>query len=277
MPPIGACEAHRGRLLAAAADDLGLPGSAVVAIGAGDDIELLGATGYRTNDAVEHVGTSGAILRAVLDPAPTAELEIMPTADPRVLAAGAAISNCGAVTSWIETVLDVPLEAALEVAPSLGDPIALPRLLPERHPNPPESGGASITGLRMRHDRRDIARALLTGVAGKLRALLERVERASGEIDALVVSGGSPSPAWIAFRAAAYDRPILEVDVDPTARGCIAVGMVAGGSAASVREAALRAPLTAREVVPDPGLVTTLRELFDRTDAHAVSYPEVTT
>jgi xylulokinase len=277
LPPIEACDASRGRLLAGAAEDLGLPSSAVVAVGAGDDIELLGATGYRVTDAVEHVGTSGAILRAVVDPGATPELEIMPTAEARMRAAGAAISNCGAVTSWIETVLDVPLEAALDTAPSVDDPIALPRLLPERHPNPPEAGGASITGLRMRHDRRDIARALLTGVAGKLRDLLERVERASGDVDTLVVSGGSPCPAWIAFRAAAYARPILVLDVDPTARGCIALGMVASGSAASIQEAARSAPMSAREVTPDPGLVPTLRELFERADAHLVSYPEVTT
>ena len=91
---------------------------------------------------------SGAILRAVLDPSAMAELEVMPTAAIGRFAAAGRDSNCGAVTSWIETALDVPLEPSRSRRlPRLDDPVALPRPAARACAGAtPRDGGASITG-----------------------------------------------------------------------------------------------------------------------------------
>jgi len=181
------------------------------------------------------------------------------------LAVGAAVANCAAVIAWIETVLGVPLADALAAAPELGDPVAVSHLLPERGPT--ADAGALVAGLRFHHGLRDLARALLTGVAGALRELLDRIERESGDIGLLVASG-SPDPAWAALRAAAYERPIALLDADPTALGCIALGMVALGEAAGAEAAAASIPVTAQRVEPDRERAGVIRSLRER-----ASYP----
>jgi xylulokinase len=261
LPPVERCAAVRGPVLPSAARALGLPETAVVLTGAGDDIELLGATGYRPGAAVEHVGTSGAILRVPERLERVESLELQPTAVAGRLAVGAAVANCAAVIAWIETVLGVPLADALAAAPGLDDPVARPHLLPER--GLAADAGALVAGLRFHHDRRDLARALLIGVAGTLRELLDRIERESGDVGLLVASG-SPDRAWAGLRAASYERPIALLAADPTALGCVALGMVALGEAAGAEAAAARLEVSAQRLEPDPERVAVIRALRER-------------
>ena len=264
LPTVESCTTPRGRLRRDIARELDLPEASIVAVGAGDDIELLGATGYRTDAAVEHVGSSGAILRVPAELGRVSELEVQLTAIPGRLAVGAAIANCTTVINWIKTALGVTLADALAISPRPDDPVALPQLLPERRPDRVADFGARVAGLRIHHDRFDVARAFVVGVAGTLRELLRRVESDSGKLDVLVASGGSRCEPWATLRASAYERPISILDVDPTARGCVALGMVALGDFTGVEEAIRIAPATSEQVVSDSRLTRVLRTLFDR-------------
>src|SRR5262249_57903766 len=84
-----------GGLTRNAAEALQLPPGVPVVAGAGDDVELLGATGHREGIAVEHVGTTGSILVRLERPEvdPSGRVEISPTCVPRIFAAGGGRPN----------------------------------------------------------------------------------------------------------------------------------------------------------------------------------------
>jgi xylulokinase len=274
LPAVRPATDRRGTLTAGAVAELGLPAEASVLVGAGDDVELLGATGHAVTRAVEHVGTTGAILRAVEGipefAGPTVELA--PTTSAEHLAVGASTSNCGTVLDWIRSGLGIEPLSALEQAPSAGDPVALPTLWPPRNGRPGHAGspkGAWLSAIQARHGTKDLARSLLVGVAGELRACLRQVEAASGGIDEIVSSGGSTALPWVKLRAAAYRRPIAILDADPTALGCVAVGLVATGAQADLGSAMESTSVSRSIIHPDPGQADLVDELLARAQDRA--------
>lgn len=271
LPRIRPATSERGRLTAAAADELGLAPGAAVAVGAGDDVELLGATGHAVDCAVEHVGTTGAILRAVHSiPAFTGPgVEFSPTTSLEHSAIGASTSNCGTVLDWIRSGLGIDPLSALDLTPRIGDPVARATLWPARDGkgiDDREHTGAWLSEIRPHHVRADLARALLVAVVGELRACLRRVEAATGAVRKIVTSGGSTSRPWVELRASAYRRPIAILDGDPTTLGCVAIGLVAGGSVPTVERAIQRTGSTTSLVHPNPHHADLIDQVLARAD-----------
>jgi sugar (pentulose or hexulose) kinase len=272
LPSVRPSTHERGRLLPAVAEELGLRPGTPVAIGAGDDVELLGATGHAGDRAVEHVGTTGAILRSVdTIPAFTGPaVEVSPTTSLGRMAVGASTSNCGTVLDWIRSGLGIDPLSALDRAPRAGDPVALATLWPprggKRESAAAAPAGAWLSQIQPGHGRTDLARALLVAVAGELRSCLRHVEAASGEVRQIVTSGGTAALPWVKLRAAAYRRPIATLDGDPTALGCVAVGLVAAGVESTVESAMQHTHITTSLVDADPGQADVIDELLARAE-----------
>ncbi|MDX6641735.1 MAG: xylulokinase [Solirubrobacteraceae bacterium] len=268
----------RGNLTAAAAADLGLPRAAGVLVGAGDDIELLGATAYAEGAAVEHVGTTGAVLMAVEGPPSLAlpGIELAPTASDDRLAVAASTSNCGTVLDWIRTSFAMDPGAALMQPPDVRDPLATTRFWPPRDGSTRSGAattGLSLSGIHPTHTREDLARALLVGVAGEMRTCMRDVEQAAGEIRHITSSGGREDPSWVALRANAYGRPITTIDADPTALGCVGLALVALGEHADVRVAVDSVPVTRTVTEPNPRVAGVIAELLARAENARMAAP----
>ncbi len=101
---------------------------------------------------------------------------------------------------------------------------------------PPRADGLARGGFlnqSLAHSRADACRAVLEGVAGNLRWLLETVERFVGRRQAGLpfIGGGARSPLWCQIMADVLDRPIHQV-ADPTlaiARGAGFAALMALG------------------------------------------------
>jgi sugar (pentulose or hexulose) kinase len=222
-----------------------------VLVGAGDDVELLGAE-RRAACAVEHLGTTASILASLdglrLDPA--GRVEVYPAAVAARYACGASTPNGGAVVAWLERALGVGTDEALSSEPAGDGPVVLPHLYGERGSRASPLGRGAVLGLHPSHTAVDIARAFLVAIAFGLRDLVGLVAPLVGPVETIVTSGGGGgSAAWLRLRAAAYRRPLHVLSADPTALGCAALGLaeLRGGSPA---EAA--ASLVVDDVVVEP-------------------------
>lgn len=242
---------------------LGLPATALVAVGAGDDIELLGATAHRPESAVEHVGTTGAIMRALPGGAPSTpgpQMEIYPTAMPGRLAAGVSTAHAGSVFEWLQRSLGVEPEQIFERDPDGGEPVVTHGLFAERGNGDGPAAGAVIRGLTADHDRFDLSRALIIDVTVRMRKLLSELEDRTGPVDTIYASGGAGGQAWARWRAAAYDRPLSVLHDDPTARGCVAIGLAASAGRSDIE--ALAAELPGELTLVEPS--STLASIFEQ-------------
>lgn len=265
LPPIAPCTRVAGSLQPDAAQHLGLRSGIPVLIGAGDDIEILGATAERSGEAVEHFGTTGSVLVAAdalrLDPA--ARLETYPAVTPGRWVVGVSTANAGAVLMWIERSLGVTLERALAAEPPDDPPIVLPHLYAERPSLRAPDHGASILGLSPEHDSVDIARAFLLALAFGVRELIDLVEPFAGQIETITTSGeAGTSDAWLRLRAAAYGKPIRTLEADATALGCLSIALdaLAPGGDGVVPAVVAR---ETRIIEPEPGLAQRLNASYD--------------
>jgi xylulokinase len=90
-----------------------------------------------------------------------------------------------------------------------GGVIFLPYLEGERSPIVDARASAVFFGLRRGHQRADLARAVLEGVAMSVRHVLEAAEAASSRraVEIVVTSGGSKSRLWNQIKADVTGRP----------------------------------------------------------------------
>jgi xylulokinase len=264
LPPVADGTEVRGALMPEPARILGLRPGTPVLVGAGDDIELLAATAHGEGRAVEHVGTSGAIVRPTSQPVnglPTA-IELACTATRDRWSLGTSTTNCGGVLEWARRSIGIDPIAALETELTASDPLVRARLWPERGSG--IDGGLTIWAVRPDHTRQALARSVALAVASELRRCLEQLVSVTGEIDEVVTSGGSAAAAWLQLRADVYGRPIRRLAEDPTALGCIALGMVALGAADEPADAARQLQHEAPPIEPDSGRAELIAALLER-------------
>jgi xylulokinase len=263
LPPVAAAT-ELAPIRADAARELGLPPSVLVAVGAGDDIELLGATAHRPGTAVEHVGTTGGILRPLASgpqPITLPAIELYPTGVPGRFAAGASTVQAGAVFSWLRDALGVEASDVFSRDPSGREPVVTGGLFAERSDGPRPGPGASIHGLTAAHNRLDISRGLVVAATLTMRALLEQIEECTGPVETIYASGGAGGIEWTRWRAAAYGRPVTVLRDDPTARGCVALGLAAQAGRSDIEAVAAELPGDHTVVEPAPALAGILARL----------------
>jgi xylulokinase len=210
LPPVRQPADVAGHLLAAPAADLGLRPGIPVAVGAADTAAALLATGLRPDEAMLNLGSGGqwVVPEAGFRPVETTNLY-------RAVGTGyyrlAPVQNVGVTLDWVRNLLGATWDELYDTASrprTPGSPRFDPHLTPERW-NPAATG--AWTGLTLAHQREDLMRSALDGVAALLRQRLDDL-RAAGHAPKRVIlgGGGTANPAWRALLREALDLPLTE-------------------------------------------------------------------
>ncbi len=249
-----------GPLLPAAAQQLGLPPGLPVAIGAADTAASLLAAHLPSGQGLLTLGTGGQLIVPAPpnsdipfpdypdpDPAITGSdipfpdnpgpgnraVNVFWSADGGTYLLGAA-QNVGVTLDWVRRTLRASWDELYDTAerPWRADtPIFLPYLVGERWDH--QASGGAWTGLTLAHQRDDLLRAALEGVAFLLRGKLDDLRAAGRAPTALRLGGGgSRHPAWRQLLADALAVPLYPDGADTgwlTARGAAQLAAVATG------------------------------------------------
>ncbi len=223
LPPILPRAAERAGLLTAdAARTLGLPAGIPVAAGAADTAAAALGSGLVTPGAVQlTIGTGAQIVKPVAalpEPLPDSPVTHLYRAatDTGWYAMGAVL-NGGLTLRWVCRVLgaDWPeLYASAALSPRPDDPMFLPHLHGERTPYLDPGLRGAWTNLGPRHDRSDLLRAALEGVAFAVRDALGHVVGPGDGVTYLrIAGGGTTDPAWRQLLADILGHALAPVDV----------------------------------------------------------------
>jgi xylulokinase len=231
-----------GPLLPAAAEQLGLRPGLPVAIGAADTAASLLAAHLPPGRGLLTLGTGGQLIAPLSAPAP--DIPFPDNPDPggtinrfRSADGGtyrlAAAQNVGVTLDWVRQTLGASWDELYGTAarPWREDtPVFLPYLAGERWDH--RGTGGAWTGLTLAHQREDLLRAALEGVAFLLRGRLDdlRASGAPGPAALQLAGGGSRTSAWRQLLADALAVPLYPIGRGwLTARGAALLAAVATG------------------------------------------------
>jgi xylulokinase len=232
LPPILGATEVAGRLRPQSAGELGLPPGVPVATGAADTAAALYASGLDAGWALLTVGTGGQWM------VPEGEFRPMPSTNLFAAVGGgfyrlAPVQNAGVALDWVRGVLGVSWEQLYDTAarPWRADtPVFLPYLARERWD--PATAGA-WEGLTLGHDRDDLVRGAIEGVAFLLRKRLDDLRAAGHQPEAVLLGGGGVThPAWRQLLADVVALPLHPADTSWLS----AVGAARAGAAAAGME-----------------------------------------
>ena len=205
------------------ASAMGIREDVPLVLGSSDAVNSsLGAGAVRSECATCMVGTSGAYRiiapKAILDSAGRSWCYAI---DPEHWLVGGAINNGGIVLSWFREALNKTIPAGSEAAKLSFDAlinraanvgagaaglICLPFLAGERSPNWNMNTRGVFFGLTLDHSLDHMIRALLEGVAFRLRSLAEVMDEIGCKTSEIRVSGGlTRSGLWPQIIASALD------------------------------------------------------------------------
>jgi xylulokinase len=215
LPEIREPTGIAGRLQPEPARELGLPPGIPVATGAADTAAALYAAGLETAPvafALLIVGTGGQWVVPEAGFRPAANTHLF-----RAVDAGfyrlAPLQNAGAALDWVRGLFGVSWQELYDTAarPWRADtPVFLPYLARERW-DPATTG--TWSGLTLNHQRDDLLRGALEGVAFLIRRRLEDLRAAGHHPEAAIVGGGGATlPAWRQLLADALGMPLHPAD-----------------------------------------------------------------
>mgnify|MGYP005839756069 FL=1 len=225
-----------GHVTPHAARESGLAPGTPVVIGGGDGSCAGVAAGViEPGTAYCVIGTSAWISVSTLTPAPDPQQRTMTFhhVHPERYAPMGVMQLAGGARDWAWKTLsdgDFDLDvAAAAVEPGAEGLIFLPYLMGERSPWwDPQARGAFV-GLSMQHNKPQMARAVLEGVAFGLRQILDSLREQTPDIDALrLIGGGGKSRLWPQILADIFGTPIhmLELTGEATSWGAaVAAGV----------------------------------------------------
>jgi xylulokinase len=235
LPPVLRATQVAGQLLPGPASELGLTPGSPVAVGAADTAAALYAADLGEDDGREGwalltVGTGGQWM--------VPEGEFRPAAGTNLFAAVgggfyrlAPVQNAGVALDWVRAVLGVSWQQLYDTArrPWRADtPVFLPYLARERWD--PATAGA-WEGLSLGHERDDLLRGALEGVAFLLRRRLDDLRAAGHRPEAVLLGGGGAThPAWRQLLADVLALPLHPGDTSwLSAAGAARVAAAAAG------------------------------------------------
>jgi xylulokinase len=235
LPPVLRATQVAGQLLPGPASELGLTPGSPVAVGAADTAAALYAADLGEDDGREGwalltVGTGGQWM--------VPEGEFRPAAGTNLFAAVgggfyrlAPVQNAGVALDWVRAVLGVSWQQLYDTArrPWRADtPVFLPYLARERWD--PATAGA-WEGLSLGHERDDLLRGALEGVAFLLWRRLDDLRAAGHQPEAVLLGGGGAThPAWRQLLADVLALPLHPGDTSwLSAAGAARVAAAAAG------------------------------------------------
>ena len=253
LPPIRRSAEVAGTLQPAAASHLGLPAGLPVAVGAADTAaSVLAAALPGRGWGMLTLGSGGQWVVPVADagalgeaPDPGGKINLFCTADGGQYRL-AAVQNAGITLGWVNSVLRsdwAELYATAASGWSPDTPVFLPYLAGERGNEAAGPEGA-WEGLTLAHDRDDLLRAALEGVAFLLRAKLDDLRRIGSRPEKIVIAGGGiRDPAWRRLLADVLQLPLYAASTPwLSVRGATLIAGVATGLYPTLADAASRIP-----------------------------------
>jgi xylulokinase len=206
------------------------------------------------------LGTSGVVFAALPTFAPDREarVHVFCHAVPGGWHAMGVMLSAAASLKWLRGVVGGAydeLTAEAERWPPGADGLTfLPYLAGERTPHADPGARGAFSGLRVRHDRGALVRAVLEGVAYGLRDSLELLRELGVKPERGRVSGGGArSDLWLRILASALRLPLERTAVEEgSAYGAALLAGVAGGAFADVYEAVARCVRVRDTIEPDP-------------------------
>ncbi|NMC54541.1 MAG: gluconokinase [Chloroflexi bacterium] len=213
-----------GWLKPALATKMGLDPHTPVILGSSDAVnDSLGAGAVSRRQATCMVGASGAIRCLQNQPVLDAQERICCYAvDQQHWLVGGAINNGGLAASWLKDAFSNG-KAGGPSAPSFDDLMAwaseipagsegvlcLPFFTAERSPDWNSDVRGAFYGLQLNHNQRHLSRALLEGVAFRLRSVMDSLDVTIPGLTELRASGGFvQSPIWLQITADVLNRPL---------------------------------------------------------------------
>jgi sugar (pentulose or hexulose) kinase len=242
LPPVLASTEVAGHLLAERAEQLRLPAGLPVVTGLNDGAAAtLGVGAHRPGDAVVSLGTNGVFRLVTSAPISAAAcLERSLFRYPIVgdiWACGGFVLSGGSALAWLADAVAAPgRPAEIEVllgeaseAPAGSDGVVfLPYLVGKGSPAPDADAAASFLGLRSRHRRSHLTRAVLEGVAFGVRDIADAFRDLGLEPERLFVTGGgAASPLWRSIVANVLGLPAAHTvgDSNLGSAAVLAVGL----------------------------------------------------
>ena len=276
LPPILARSGDRaGSLTDDGAQLLGLRPGLPVAAGAADTAAAALGSGLIEPGTMQlTIGTGAQLIKPVAalpEPLPDRPVTHLYRAatDTGWYAMGAVL-NGGLTLDWVRRMLGASwpeLYAAAALPPRTDNPLFLPHLHGERTPYLDPGMRGAWTRLDPRHDRRDLLRAALEGVAFAVRDALDHLLEPGERINHLrLAGGGTKDPGWRQMLADILGHPLAPVEV------AAASGLGAATLGARAADLPTRRPrpgdgIAAAAVVPaaHAGLYRERRQAFHRT------------
>ncbi len=231
LPKVLPVGAKVGNLTPDAAAALGISEKVTVYNGAHDQYcAALGSGAVNARDMLLATGTAWVVL-GVTDALLYTESRISPGIHPAgKFGAMASLVSAGSALKWYKNLIgddfkQMDREAALR-AQSAKDLLVYPYVAGAGFPhNAPDAGGA-ILGFTLKHDRYDLARAFMEGVAFEARCVLEQFEAAGMKISKLMMTGGAArSDVWSEIVACVTGCDIYRTSEPETC--CVGAAMTA--------------------------------------------------
>ena len=273
LPVVRPPEDSAGTVGPQAATAIGVPAGLPVAVGGGDDIEVLGNGLLAAGESLEHLGTTGSILtvsdRLVYDP--ERRLEVYPHAIPGLWVLGGSMTTAGAAISHARDLLGMDPAAAVGSLCAARDleprgPVFLPNLVGERCPTRTPGATGAWCSITLGASREALMAAAYRGVAFALKRILDRIEAVAGPQRRITVSGGyDVDPEWLRLRTDTYRRPLsILATAEPTALGGMAIAATSVGLYRDLTTAVQKTTATTETILPDPENAHALQDEYAR-------------
>lgn len=263
-----------GTLSHDAARELNLKAGIPIVVGAGDDVEALGAGIVRDGQVLEHIGTTGTLICCTNHYLEDEEqrIELYPHVIPDQYLIGGATNAAGRSLNWIKQLLfdnredieHVPLDY-----PGPKEQNALPIFFPyisgERGMLWDNRATGLLIGLRESHENKDVARAVYEGVAFSLREILEGVKSLGVNVTEIVSGGGNDFNPWSSLRADMYGMPLyFPKQRNVTGLGAALLGLVGIQIYGSLENAVHQCTSRGNVVLPDMEMIIYYNHRWER-------------
>lgn len=252
LPDIVASTDIVGEVLPEVSDRLGLPrGVKVVAGGVDNSCMALGASTFEDGDAFSSMGSSSWLTVSSAEPLLDDRVNpyVFAHVVPGQFVSATSIFSSGTSLNWVRDrlladIVEKANAAARDAHEDLFElALASPRgahgliFVPTLGGGTAFEGGPAVrggfVGLDLRHDRADIVRATLEGIALGLRVALDELRRMTPLRDEMImVGGGARSAVWRQIFADIFDCAILKTGIDQQAAalGAAALALVGIGA-----------------------------------------------
>lgn len=258
LPVIAPTGAYLGTLTARTAALLGLPETVRVYNGAHDQYcAALGCGAVRAGDALLSTGTTWVLL-AVTDKLLYTQSRVAPGIHPvpGLYGAMASMVSAGCALKWYRELVSGAYaefdRVAADRRQTAADLLFYPYVAGAGFPQRDAGLGGVAAGLRLTHDRYDLALALMEGVAFEARRMVDELRAAGASVDTLYMSGGAAKSAlWAGLTAAATGCRLLRMREDEAC--CMGAAMIAAvGAGVYPDYAAAAAAMVSGQPMPEP-------------------------